>query len=181
MTIMENRPGESEYASYYSNYVSLVPTGDIEYILSEQISESISLIKNLFESQGQFRYASGKWSIKEVIGHLCDTERIMAYRLLCIARGEVGLLPGFDENEYVVNASFEKQTIPELLDHFVNVRQSTLYLLKSLSEDAWLRRGMANGLEVSVRAIAYIIAGHERHHRQIIIDRYFNSEAYPSN
>lgn len=178
---MNKRAEISEYAPYYSTYVNLVPDGDILHILNEQIKETIMLLKDISETQGHFRYAPYKWSLKEVIGHIADTERIMSYRLLCIARGDTTSLPGYDENLYVHRASFDKQSMQDLLENLNVVRQSTLYLLKSLDPGAWLRRGTTNGSEVTVRALVSIIAGHELHHRQIIKQRYISSDTYPSS
>lgn len=169
---MQTRPETNEYASYYSGYVGLVPDGDIVHILMEQVEETIQLLQGISEEQSLFRYASGKWSVKEVIGHVADTERIMAYRLLCIARGETISLPGFDEIPYVLNASFDRLSIKEHIENLRAVRQSTVQLLKGLESKVWARIGSANDVDVSVRALAYIIAGHERHHRQLLIERY---------
>lgn len=176
---MINRPGNNEFAPYYLKYVNSVPEGSITDTLSRQLEETVLLLKGVTEEQGQFRYASGKWTLKEVAGHLIDTERVMAYRLLCVARGESASLPGFDENKYVANASFHHQLMEQLVCHFAAVRQSTLLLLDSLDDEAWLRKGNANNFEVTVRALAYIIAGHERHHCRILKERYMNSDDFP--
>lgn len=176
---MQNRPEAGEYAPYYSTYVNLVPEGDIIHILNEQIDDTKKLLNEMTNKQALFKYGPDKWSIKEVIGHITDTERIMGYRLLCIARGETVSLPGYDDQEYVKNASFNKHAIQDLLEDFQIARKSTVQLLKRLESDEWLRKGSANNSQVTVRAIAYIIAGHERHHRQIIKERYLNSQQYP--
>lgn len=176
---MHTRPEVGEFNPYYSSYVNLVQDGEIVEILNEQIKETFLLLKDITDQQAHFRYASNKWSLKEVIGHIADTERIMSYRLLCIARGETVSLPGYDDMEYVQNASFNRQSIQDLLDNFTAVRHSTLHLVKSMEQDAWIRRGSANGSEVTVRAIVSIIAGHELHHLQIIKERYFLSDDFP--
>ncbi len=178
---MNKRAEQNEYAPYYSDYISLIPEGDIEHILKLQIIETTKLLTNLSEQRGLFRYAPGKWSIKEVIGHIVDTERIMAYRLLSIARGDSAALPGYDENEYVLQADFNQQPMEELLESLSVVRQSTLHLLKGLKEEDWVRWGNANGFDVTVRAIASIIAGHELHHRNVLAERYFGSKDFPSD
>ena len=175
---MRNHIEPNEYAPYYQPYLELVPDGDLVTILSDQMDEMTAFLKGITDSQAG--YGRGKWSINEVIGHLIDTERIMAYRLLSIARGERVNLPGFDEEVYVQQAAFTKQSVDELLDHFSIVRHSTIVLLQSLSADDWLRRGTANDYDISVRALAGIIAGHERHHRQIMSERYIQSHAYPN-
>jgi uncharacterized damage-inducible protein DinB len=181
MMSLSNRPEKGEYNNYYTAYVNLVPNGDIFLILDKQIQDTVNLCKDISDNQGLFRYAPNKWSFKEVIGHMTDTERIMSYRLLCIARGEKESLPGFDENVYVNKGSFDKQSIHDLLESLTIVRQSTLHLLKSLDDQALLRQGSANNSEVTVRALAYIIAGHELHHRQILKERYISSPDFPTN
>ncbi|AXK19392.1 MULTISPECIES: DinB family protein [Bacillus] len=175
---MQKRPGTNEYNPYYSTYIKLVPGGDIIHILEQQMKETNLLLKDISDSEGHFRYAPNKWSIKEVIGHIADTERIMAYRLLSIARGETAELPGYNDDMYVLRAAFDKQSMQDLLTNLTVVRQSTVHLLKSLDKDAWLQRGIANNSEVTVRALANIIAGHELHHRQIIKVRYFGANAF---
>ncbi|CAM3899937.1 MULTISPECIES: DinB family protein [Bacillus cereus group] len=176
---MQIRPKASEYNLYYATYINLISDGNIIHILEQQIQETNLLLKGISDSEGLFRYAPTKWSIKEVIGHVADTERIMAYRLLSIARGEKAELPGYNDEMYVLKAAFDKQSMQDLLENFIVVRQSTVHLLKSLDKDAWLQRGNANKSTVTVRALAYIIAGHELHHLQIIKERYFGSNAYP--
>ncbi|WNS76299.1 DinB family protein [Bacillus sp. DTU_2020_1000418_1_SI_GHA_SEK_038] len=178
---MYQRPDINEYPAYYSAYVNLVPDGEMIVLLNEQLKATVNAIKGVTEKQAQFQYDSNKWTVKEVIGHLADTERIMAYRILCIARGETSPLPGFDDNLYVQNGSFNQLSMEDLLKNFSIVRQSTIVLLKSLDPDAWLRKGNANGSEITVRAVASIIAGHELHHRNILQERYFMSSEYPSN
>lgn len=167
-------PSAYEYADYYASYVKLVPEGNMAEILEKQMKETVMMLSALTDHKSEHRYAPGKWSIKEVIGHVTDTERIMSYRLLCIARGETVSLPGYDENKYVEVANFDNLTLKELLDHFACVRQSTIHLLKSLSEENLMRKGTANNTEVSARALLTIIAGHELHHRNIIQERYLS-------
>ncbi|MFJ8064591.1 DinB family protein [Psychrobacillus sp. NPDC096426] len=170
---------KDEYAPNFSSYVKLVPEGDLIQTLEKQMEKTIGLLLNISDDQAHFRYASGKWSIKEVLGHMADTEHIMAYRLLSIARGETASLPGFNEEEYVQNASFDKQSVKDLLQNLYIVRQSTIHLIQSLTKEDLLRRGTANNSEITVRALIVIIAGHELHHCNIIKDRYFGNEAYP--
>lgn len=172
---------KNEYAPYYSTYVELVSDGDFIQTLVQQMEETIALLKDISDHQAHFRYAPEKWSLKEVIGHIADTERIMSFRLVSIARGETVALPGYNDNEYVQNASFNKQSVEDLLQNLYIVRQSTIHLIKSLSSEDLLRRGTANNSEVTVRALIAIIAGHELHHRNIIRERYFSSGAYPNS
>ena len=166
------RPEKNEYASYYDKYVSLVPDADVVETLERQIEDTLALLRGVGEERAGHRYAPGKWSIKEVVGHLIDTERIFAYRALAIARGEQKPLPGMDQNEYMAGANFDARTLADLLDEFERVRRSNVLMLRGLSDEAWSRRGVASDNEVTVRAIAFIIAGHEAHHVQILRTRY---------
>ncbi|QFF99130.1 DinB family protein [Psychrobacillus glaciei] len=172
---------KNEYAPYYSTYVQLVAEGDFIQTLQHQIEVTITLLQDISDQQALYRYAPEKWSLKEVIGHMADTERIMGFRLLSIARGETVALPGYNDNEYVRNASFDKESVEDLLQNLYIVRQSTIHLIKSLLSKDFLRRGTANNSEVTVRALIVIIAGHELHHCNIIRERYISSEAYPKS
>jgi hypothetical protein len=176
---MNIRPEINEYDPYYQTYIKYVSEGNIEDVLFDQQKASIEFFKSFSEEQSHFSYAPQKWSIKEVIGHITDTERIMAFRLLAIARGETVSLPGFDENSYVANASFNQQRYQDLIEGFQLVRQSSISLIKSLEPEVLTRVGVANHSNVSVRALAYIIAGHELHHRSILKERYAESPNFP--
>jgi hypothetical protein len=166
------RPAPSEYAPYYAGYVGLVPDGDLLGTLRAQIHDTVALLAPLPDRNAGHRYAPEKWSIREVVGHLADTERIMSYRALCFARGETGGLPGFDENRYVAAARFDARTLADLLEEYRAVRDATVQLFTHLNDEELARRGRANEREVSVRALAFIIAGHERHHVAVLRDRY---------
>lgn len=166
------KPDSSEYLAYYGRYVSLVPAGDILTILNTQIKETTGLLNSIPESRGGFRYAPDKWSIKDLVGHLIDSERIFAYRALRFARNDKTPLPGYEQDDYVSNASFDSCTLADLASEFNSVRQSTAFLFKHLEPDAWMRKGLANDSEATVRALAHIIAGHELHHRGILNSRY---------
>lgn len=170
-----SRPDATEYAPYYDKYVSLIKDGDILTALNQQLDESLALLANISEERASFRYGPDKWSIKEVLGHLIDTERIFAYRALRFARNDTTNLPGFDQDDYIRNASFEDCTLNELAAEFAHVRRSNLSFFKHLNEEAWKRKGAANDSEVSVRALAYIIAGHELHHMDILRRLYLAS------
>lgn len=170
-----NRPDETEYAPYYGKYVSLVAGEDILSTLGTQLRATLALLGGVPESQGGFRYAEGKWSIRELVGHLIDTERIFAYRALRFARGDQTPLPGFEQDDYIRNASFDHCTLAGLAAEFESVRRSTLFLFEHLDGEAWMRRGVASENEVSVRGVAYIIAGHELHHTGILRDRYLSA------
>ncbi|MGH9768424.1 MAG: DinB family protein [Blastocatellia bacterium] len=167
-----SKPDPAEYAPYFEKYISLVSEGEIVATLGKQIESTLSLLGGLSEAQGDLRYAPGKWSVKEVIGHLIDGERIFAYRAFRFARNDATPLPGFDENSYVANASFGSRNLADLAAEFECVRKSSVYQFKYLDGDSWLRRGVANDNEISVRALAYIIAGHEIHHVGILRSRY---------
>jgi len=167
------RPNAGEYAPYYETYVSLVTTDDILGALESQRLQTSQLLAPRSERDGNFRYAPGKWSVKEVVGHLSDTERIFSYRALRIARGDTTPLASFEQEDYVRGGNFGDRTLADLSEEFSAVRAASLSLFRSLTDDAWSRRGVANEKEVTVRALAYIIAGHELHHRRILVERYF--------
>ncbi len=166
------KPEKGEFLPYYERYIDLVGSGDVLDTLSRQMAETQALLRSLPASVATYRYAPGKWSVNEVIGHLIDSERIFAARALRFARNDPTALPGFEQDDYVGNSSFDSYPLGELASELGTVRESTLFLFKHLEEDAWMRRGTANGAEVSVRALAYIIAGHELHHRGILRARY---------
>jgi uncharacterized damage-inducible protein DinB len=166
------RPAHNEYAPYYRRYIDRVADGDIVHTLRAQQKQTTSLLAALNETQASFRYAPEKWSAREVAGHIIDAERIFAYRALCIARNDTTPLPGFDENSYVANAGFESVPIDAIAAAFDNVRTSTIDVFSFLNEESWMRHGIANDSETSVRALAWIIAGHELHHREILHTRY---------
>ncbi|MFD1140535.1 DinB family protein [Larkinella insperata] len=168
------KPSTAEYPveSFFARYIDLVDTENVIDLLRQQCAIVESLYKNLTVVQQDYRYAAGKWSPKEMLGHMIDTERIFAYRALCIARGEQQSLPGFDENTYVDNANFSAQSQQQLLHQYGLVRQSTLAFAESLTEEAQERVGTANGAPLSARAFFTITAGHERHHLNILAQRY---------
>jgi hypothetical protein len=172
---MHERPISEEFDPFYEGYIQLVPEGDLLQLLSQQLKETTDLFRNVTDGQGEYRYAPGKWSLKEVLGHMTDTERVMSYRLLRIARGDRTPLAGFDENLFVSGAAFSLRSVQDLLEEFASVRQSTLHLLYGLTEEAWKRRGIANDQEISVLALAAILAGHELHHRKVLEERYFST------
>ena len=166
------RPTSGEYPPYTINYISLVPDGDIVATLGKQLDDTLALIRSISESRGDFRYEEGKWSIKEVIGHIIDCERIFAYRALRFARGDETPLSGFEQDDYVRNGGFGKRTLSDLANEYEHVRQSTIALFSNLDEEAWVRLGTSNNNPASVRALAFMIAGHERHHIEILRSRY---------
>ena len=167
-----SRPEPTEFSPFYAGYIAHVPDGDIIETLRTQGDTTSALARSLAEEKGGHRYAHGKWSIREVFGHLADTERIMSYRALCVARGDTTSLPGFDENAYVAHARFDERTLASLADDLVLVRQATVRLLVTLNDEELARSGTANGAPITARALAWVIAGHERHHLAILRERY---------
>jgi DinB superfamily len=169
----KTRPAEDEYAPYAKQYVSLVSGTDILDALAAQLKQTTTLFSGRSERDGDFRYAPDKWTVKEVVGHIADTERIFAYRALRIARGDQTPLAGFEQDDYVRGAHFNIRKMRDLVEEFADVRLASLALFRSLDAEAWVRRGSANNSTVSVRGLAYIIAGHELHHRRLLEERYF--------
>jgi uncharacterized damage-inducible protein DinB len=169
---LANRPAADEFAPYYAKYVDAVPDGDVLQTLESQLETTVALVDEIGEARAGHRYAEGKWSVRELLGHLVDAERIFVYRALCAARGETGALPGFDEQTYVVGGGFEARTLGSLLGELTSVRRATLSLFRNLDAGALDRRVTANGVPVSARALAWITAGHERHHARILRERY---------
>jgi hypothetical protein len=165
-------PATGEFAAYYGRYIELVKGDDIVATLDGQISATLAVLRGLTETQGNHRYEPGKWSIKEVVGHVIDTERIFAYRALRIARNDQTPLAGFEQNGYVASANFGASALADLADELELVRRSNLAMFKQFSLEAWQRRGTASENPVSVRALAYIIAGHELHHIGLLRTRY---------
>lgn len=169
---MHRRPEPSEYAPYFQRYLELVPEDDILGALYGQIEETASILRRVDEERAGYRYAPGKWTIKQVVGHMGDTERILAFRALSIARGETNPLPGFDEDSYVRGGDFDSWPYADLVDSLGIVRRANILMFRNLKPEAWERRGTANQNATSVRGLAYTILGHERHHLQVLRDRY---------
>lgn len=167
------RPQSEEYAPYYEKYVSLITSDDIIGVLETQRVQMGQLLAARSEREGNFRYAAGKWSVKEVIGHISDAERIFAYRLLRIGRGDETALSGFEQDGYIATGGFGERTLADVAAEFATVRAATMTLVQSLPEAAWKRRGTASDNPVTTRALAYIIAGHQLHHQNILNEKYF--------
>ena len=166
------RPNPTEYAEFYSGYVSEVTEADVLELLERQLGEIQMLAAAVPAERETFRYAPGKWSIREVVGHLADGERVFGYRAYCISRGERQALPGFDEQQYVIESGSDRRALADLVGEFSALRRINLILFRSLEAPAWRRIGNANGSLVSVRALAYIMAGHVRHHFGVLRSRY---------
>ena len=169
---MRGRPDSSEHSEYSARYVALVPGDDILSALGTEHAATMALFRTITEEQSLHRYAEGKWSIREVCVHLSDAERIWAYRALRFARGDETELPGYEADDYVPRAAVDSRSWSSLVEEFAAVRGATMPLLRNLPAEAWLRRGLADGQPASVRGLAYIIAGHEIHHRNILKERY---------
>jgi hypothetical protein len=166
------RPAADEFAPFYAGYVQQVPDGDIVEALIGGAEIAAALLGDLPDDLASRAYAPGKWTLKEVALHCADTERIFAYRALRIARGDTTPLPGFDENAYTPISGASSRTLEDILDELQSVREASVTLFSGLPPEAWTRRGMASGKEVSVRGIAWITAGHLLHHLGVIQDRY---------
>ncbi len=166
------RPAEAEYAPSYARYVSLVSEDDAVAALEEQLDEVRRLVASVSADRETFRYEPEKWSVREVIGHLIDGERVFGYRAYCISRGELAALPAFDENAYVAASRYDEIPLLELGRELLAVRNVNLVALRRLDPDTWTRRGIASGKPISVRALGYVMVGHVRHHEAILLERY---------
>jgi hypothetical protein len=172
---MINQPEVSEYSQAIAGYVNQMIGKDLFITLQNQAT--LTLLEGLDDEKSTFRYEVGKWSIKEVVGHMADAERIMSYRALRIVRGDRTPLAGFDENNYVEAANFDQYSINSLLEDFVIVRKNTLALFEKINGSSWLKQGISNDKEISVRALGYVIAGHELHHLKVLQNLYLNNLA----
>jgi uncharacterized damage-inducible protein DinB len=171
-SVMYTRPQPNDYPSYYETYVKLVPDGDIEETLQRQQQETIAFLNKITEEESEQTYAPGKWTLKEVVGHISDIERVMAYRLFAIARGEKKTLQGMDQDAYVASANFNQYSWSHLLNDFSTVRSATLSLMATIDDQSWTRLGTMLDYPVTPHALVFIIAGHELHHLKIISVNY---------
>lgn len=168
------RPSDNDYAPFYAGYIKHIEGDDIIKFLNDQLIEDGKLFDSISEEKASYSYTKGKWTIKEVVGHLIDVERVMAYRALCIARGEKQSLPGFEQDDYVANGKFNNRTLKNLTEELRLVRESNLAMFKNFDEEMLDRRGVANNFEVTALSFLFIIAGHEMHHMKILKERYLN-------
>ena len=166
------RPAANEYAGHFGKYIEQVAGGDVVSALKGQIGPTLTTLRGVKDQDSLRRYAEGKWSLREVVGHMIDTERIMAYRALRIARGDQTPLAGFDQDPYIAAANFDERSWAGLLEEFEAVRRSNVMMFEGLNGAAWARLGTASGNPISVRALAFVIAGHELHHMKIVRERY---------
>lgn len=171
--ITTTRPGVDEYAASFADYVDRIAEDeDIVAALGSQRDQALARLEGIAEARGDYRYAPNKWSIKDMVGHLCDTERVFAYRALRIGRGDTTPLPSFDDQAYVAEVRAGDRTLADLAAEWGDVRRATIALFRNLPAPAWQRRGIASDQPISVRALAYIIVGHVRHHLQVLEERY---------
>ena len=166
-----SRPEPSEYALHYGNYIRLVEEEDIVEAMRSELARTLELLRDVPEQESLIRHPPYTWSVREVVGHLIDSERVFGYRALRFARGDATPLPGFDENAYAAAGAFDRRSLASLRDEFDFLRRSHVGLFASLPEEAWDRRGTANNAEITVRALAYVLVGHERHHVAILRKR----------
>lgn len=166
------RPPPDEYPEFFERYVSLLTQDSVVPVLNAQASAMHDALSGLSDERAGWRYAPEKWSIRELLGHVVDTERVFGCRALAIARGETHSLPSFDENAYAAIAGHDRAAIDQLAEEFATLRRSHVLMLSHLEEDAWSRKGTVNGNTMSTRAMAFIMAGHVRHHARILTERY---------
>ena len=169
---MLSRPQSDEYFEYYGKYVALVPEGDVRDHLRAGLAETMALLSGVTDAKAEQAYGAGKWTLKESLLHMSDAERVFSYRMLRIARGDTTALPGFEQDDWVPKSCANARSLSNLVAEYAAVRASTLALADSIPDDAWARRGTASGHTISARALAYIAAGHERHHLAIFRERY---------
>jgi DinB superfamily len=169
---MRRRPSTQEHDPYYASYVAAVPEGEISEILEREGRRAVALFESIPVEKGTYRYLPDKWSICEVLGHIVDTERIMSFRALWIARADLSPLPGMDQDFFVEGADFDGRGIVSITDEFRALRTANIELCRSFSGNVPDRRGFASGLEFTVRALVYIMAGHAIHHVRVLEDRY---------
>jgi hypothetical protein len=166
------RPCPGDYSTYYETYIKLIEGEDILRILNDQSKRTQEILNSFSEHRGNYRYAEGKWTVKEIVGHLLDTERVFAYRALCIARGEKKSLPGFDQDDYVKEGNFNRRELFDLNYEFRLLRESNLLLFRTFTPDMLKLKGFANESSVTVLAILFMIAGHEKHHMNVLREKY---------
>ncbi|MFA6597274.1 MAG: DinB family protein [Ignavibacteriaceae bacterium] len=170
------KPEATEYAPYYQRYIDLINADDIFSFFKLQAEEIVSLFKNISEEEAAFRYAEGKWMMKEVLSHIVDSERIFGYRVLAISRGEKNPLPGFSADDYVANGKYQNRNLQSLLNEYAHLSSANLELFKTLDDEMLSQKGIASGKEITARAIIFVTIGHEKHHLDIIKTRYLKEE-----
>ena len=166
------RPNKDEYNPYYETYISKVPNGNILDLLAGQIETVKKITGNISEEKGLHKYAPGKWTIKQLLGHINDTERVFSYRALRFSRNDKTLLPGFEQDDFVNESNSDNIKVSDLVEEFIKIRESNLVMFKNFTEEMWKRRGVASNNPISVRALPYIMFGHVEHHLNILKEKY---------
>lgn len=169
------RPEESEFAPYYKGYIGQVLEDDAVAAMEAELNASLEFFRAIDEQKSKTAYAEGKWTIREVLGHIVDTERVMAYRAMRFGRNDKTELSGFEQDDFIRGANFNETSLADLLREFEYQRRANILMFRNLPNEAWSRRGTANGKQVSVRALAFIVVGHEKHHRKIVKENYLNA------
>jgi len=169
---MSQRPSPKEYADYYERYISLVPKGNIIDILEDQQKSLMGFFSSIDEEKANYKYAENKWSVKEVLGHIIDGERIFAYRALRLSRGDSKPLTGFEQNSFIANSNYCNISFEKIIDEFFLLRASNILMFRNFSDEMWSRKGTVDDKNISVRAIAYLMAGHTEHHINVLKDHY---------
>jgi len=173
MTYLPGRPQPDEFdAGFYGGYVALAGEEDIVAALTAQLEQTLSALRRVPAEREGHRYAPEKWTIRQIVGHVADAERVFAYRALVFARGDANALPGFDEKAWMEHAGFGNRRLADLLEEFADLRRANVLMLRHLPQDAWMRRGTASGKSITVRALAHVMLGHERHHLKVLKERY---------
>lgn len=170
--VLIGRPELGEYDPYYQQYLDLVPDGNVLELLEGQLADTLAAVKGLSDEQARYRYAVGKWSVKEVLGHLADVERVMSYRAFRFSRADQTALAGFEENDYIASANYDERPLESVVAEFSQARAASVDFFRSVTPAMVTRRGVANEAEVTVRALAWILVGHERHHLEVLRERY---------
>jgi DNA-dependent RNA polymerase auxiliary subunit epsilon len=166
-------PKREEYNEFYHGYVSKVSESNVVHLLHDQLDKYVWYVKSIDHKALGHKYAEGKWTIAEVLGHMIDTERVFSYRILSIARGDVNILPGFDQDVFVSNGAFEHRTLASFLAEMTHLRRSNIEMIASFTDEILDRQGMANNVNFTVRALVFILAGHFQHHFDVLTERYF--------
>jgi hypothetical protein len=172
MTVPLPRPGPQDAAPYYFQYIDLVPAGDVLEILAGGLAETRRVLRELGPEREMYRYAPGKWTVRDLVGHILDTERVFGYRAFHIARGDMASLPSMDQEGFAATARAERRPLADLLDELDLVRRSHVWMFHSFDRETWERAGLAAGVNFRVRSFPYVMAGHEIHHRSVLVERY---------
>ncbi len=177
MASVSGRPANTEFAPYYNTYIGRISGEDVISALESQLAESLVFFRAIDDAKSRTSYAPGKWTVREVLGHIIDTERVMAYRALRFSRNDKTPIEGFEQDDFIRGASYNEIPMADLLREFELVRRANIEMFRKLKPEAWQRIGTANEKQISVRALAFVIAGHENYHRDIVREKYLASAA----